>query len=58
VEYWSSYATYCFFKVKLSIVVPALLATYKDLIMINVAAVYFYNFRFNNALKLCFKIIY
>ena len=47
---WSSYATYYFGKVNLSIVVPALLATNKDLSMMNVAAVYFFHFRFNNAL--------
>ena len=47
---WSSYATYYFGKVNLSIVVPALLATQKDLSKMNVAAVYFFHFRFNNAL--------
>ena len=36
---WSSYATYYFGKVNLSIVVPALLATYKDLSMMNVGLV-------------------
>jgi hypothetical protein len=35
---WSSYATDYFFKVRLSIVVSALLATYIDLIIVNVAA--------------------
>jgi sugar phosphate permease len=47
---WSSYATHYFGKVNLSIVVPALLATQKDLSMMNVAAVYYFHFRFNNAL--------
>ncbi len=36
---WSSYATYYFGKVNLSIVVPALLATHKDLSMMNVGLV-------------------
>ena len=36
---WSSYATYYFGKVNLSIVVPALLATYKDLSLMNVGLV-------------------
>ena len=47
---WSSYSMYYFGKVNLSIVVPALLAMQKDLSMMNVAAVYFFHFRFNNAL--------
>ena len=38
---WSSYATYYFGKVNLSIVVPALLAMQKDLSMMNLTAVYF-----------------
>jgi len=36
---WSSYATYYFGKVNLSIVVPALLATHKDLSLMNVGLV-------------------
>lgn len=36
---WTSYATYYFGKVNLSIVVPALLATYQDLSMYNVGLV-------------------
>ncbi|MBP7088329.1 MAG: MFS transporter [Candidatus Omnitrophica bacterium] len=36
---WSSYATYYFGKVNLSIVVPALLATYKDLSLYSVGLV-------------------
>jgi len=38
-DIWTSYATYYFGKVNLSIVVPALLATYKDLSMMNVGLV-------------------
>lgn len=36
---WTSYATYYFGKVNLSIVVPALLATHKDLSLLNVGLV-------------------
>jgi MFS transporter, OPA family, glycerol-3-phosphate transporter len=36
---WSSYATYYFGKVNLSIVVPALLVTYKDLSLMNVGLI-------------------
>ena len=36
---WTSYATYYFGKVNLSIVVPALLATHKDLSLVNVGLV-------------------
>ena len=36
---WSSYATYYFGKVNLSIVVPALLVTYKDLNLYSVGLV-------------------
>ena len=36
---WSSYSTYYFGKVNLSIVVPALLVTYKDLSLINVGLI-------------------
>jgi len=36
---WSSYATYYFGKVNLSIVIPALLATYSDLTLMNVGLV-------------------
>jgi hypothetical protein len=49
-EYLVILCTYYFGKVNLSIVVPALLATQKDLSKMNVAAVYFFHFRFNNAL--------
>jgi sugar phosphate permease len=38
---WSSYATYYFGKVNLNRMVPALLATQKDLSMMNLTAVYF-----------------
>ena len=38
-DIWTSYATYYFGKVNLSIVVPALLVTYKDLSMMNVGLV-------------------
>jgi hypothetical protein len=47
---WSFYATYYFDKMTLNIVKPALLATHKYLSMMNVATVYFFHFRFNNAL--------
>jgi len=39
INIWTSYATYYFGKVNLSIVVPALLATYKDLSLYNVGLV-------------------
>jgi len=38
-DIWTSYATYYFGKVNLSIVVPALLATHKDLSLLNVGLV-------------------
>lgn len=47
---WPFYAMYYFGKMNLSIVALAILATQKDLSIMNVAAVYFFYFRFNNAL--------
>ena len=55
---WSSYATYYFGKVNLSIVVPALSATHKDLSMMNIAAVYFFILDLIMIFKVCFKVVY
>jgi len=55
---WSSYATYYFGKVNLSIVVPALLATHKDLSMMNVSKVYFFILDLIMPFRVCFKVIY